>query len=241
MFFNYFQKLRGKCKVGKIKKKTGGFLPEEVYAEIYRIVRKLPDYDIVEVGAATGAASIVIAKAMQDSGKKSRLIAVEKCEGGSREKIGDYAANLRLLEDNLRKFKVDDKVVLFPHRIGLKSAQITALIKTGKIAAFIYDADGKIYRDFDLFWPLLIPGGAIIIDDYAKIAASNPVTDIKREMTNILVEKMIEWGLFKKVALIHATIFGIKPINADFSKFDLNLCQEIGCEYQRRFDALGNA
>ncbi len=55
----------------------------KTYAAIYDAVYAGPDLDIVEMGARGGAASVAIDKAPIESGKSSKLIVVEKCEGMS--------------------------------------------------------------------------------------------------------------------------------------------------------------
>ncbi|MGH7898555.1 MAG: hypothetical protein ACREQQ_11420, partial [Candidatus Binatia bacterium] len=71
-----------------LKRRAGGMLPAAVYHRLYDEVVKLPDLDIVEVGGAAGAGSIAIALAMQESSKRSKLVVVERCEGGSRVPFG---------------------------------------------------------------------------------------------------------------------------------------------------------
>ena len=84
----------------KLKTETKGMLSLKVYQRLYDLVCKLPDLDIVEVGGASGTGSIAIATAMRDSGKKNKLIAIEKCEGGSRIEEGSYSENLRQIKTN---------------------------------------------------------------------------------------------------------------------------------------------
>ena len=65
-----------------LKIRTRGMLTPALYQKIYRSIYKMPDYDIVEVGAALGASSVAIALGIKDSKKRSKVIVVEKCEGG---------------------------------------------------------------------------------------------------------------------------------------------------------------
>ena len=105
----------------RLKLATQGMLPARVYRELYGAVRDLPNLDIVEVGAGSGSATVAMALAMRDAGLRSRIVSVEKCEGGSRLDYGDRATNLNLLETHLVQFGVRDRVVLFPQMLTLEN------------------------------------------------------------------------------------------------------------------------
>jgi predicted O-methyltransferase YrrM len=218
-----------------------------IYRRLYLLARALPDLDIVEIGGASGAASIALALGMKDSGKRARVIVVEKLQGGSRTRYGGYQDNLVIMQSNIRQFGVDDRIVLFPHELTLDNGKdVRALMTTPHIAAFMHDADGRLDRDFLLFWPLLQPGGLMFIDDYSNTPRYTPVSDehphggIKSVMTYRLLNQMIGWGLFVPFATIGQTIFGRKPPDANFGSFDLETCARIidGVGRERR-DALG--
>lgn len=218
----------------KIKREADGMLHSSVYKKMYDLVCHLPDMDIIEVGGASGAGSICVASAIKDSGKTSRLIVIEKCEGGSRIEKGDYGINLHLIEKNFKAFGVEDHIVLFPHEITLENGnEILPLIKTPNIAALILDADGRVDRDFYWFWPILKPGGLIVVDDYAERAKYLPITErrptggMKALITYRLLNQMIEWGLFRATCEKGDTVFGYKPEDADFERFDLQICEKI--------------
>jgi predicted O-methyltransferase YrrM len=226
-------------KFRSLKKRAGGMLGPAVYQKIYELCRQLPDLDIVEIGGAAGAGSISIAWAMKDSLKKAKLIVVEKCEGGSRSDIGGYSENLSLIEKNFETFGVQDKILLYPHEITLENgSDVISLIETREIAAFIHDADGRLDRDFSLFWPILMSGGLMIIDDYVDKATYKPTSDrypqggIKSVMTYRLLNQIIEWGLFEPYDKIKSTIFGYKSSSADYSLFNLDVCRDIIEEIQ---------
>lgn len=226
----------------ELRSQTNGMLLPIVYKKIYELCYQLPDLDIVEIGGATGAGSISIAWAMNDAQKKSQLIVVEKCEGGTRTDIGGYAENLELIQDHFQNFGARDRITLFPHEVTFENGEeVLKLIKTPQIAAFMHDADGRVDRDFYLFWNRLQPGGLIIVDDYANEAKYKPISDrhptggAKSIITYRLLNQMIQWGLFEPTTKIGKTIFGIKPIGADFSLFNLETCRRIvaGVERER--------
>lgn len=223
-----------------LRKSTNGMLLPLVYKKIYNLHYQLPDLDIIEVGGATGAGSIAIAWALKEAKKHSKLIVVEKCKGGTRTDIGGYDENLKLIQSHFEQFGVHEQIILFPHELTFDNGKkATALVKSPEIAAFIHDADGRLDRDFFLFYPLLQPGGLIVIDDYANEAKYKPISErhpqggAKSVITYRLLNQIIEWGLFETTHKIGKTIFGVKPLNADFSRLDLEKCRQIIKEVQQ--------
>lgn len=218
----------------RLRREAGGMLPPMVYQRLYREVRRLPDLDVVEVGGAAGAGSIAIAQAMGETGKRARLILVERCELGSRAAFGGREENLARLRRHLEHFGVADRVVVYPHELTMENgAEVLALVSTPEIAAFIHDADGQIDRDFRLFWPRLREGGLIVVDDFVNLAEFRPVSErhpdggTKCLRTFRLLNRFIEWGLFEPFAQVQSTVFGRKPPGADFSRFDPAICEAI--------------
>jgi hypothetical protein len=104
----------------------------------------------------------------------------------------------------------------------------------GPIAGFMSDADGHLDRDFALFWPQLIPGGAMVIDDYSNrrdtfrpVSARHPQGGTKRLLVYRLLNQLMVWGLFQRRGRFRDTIFGTKPARADFGRFDPAVCATI--------------
>src|SRR5262249_20449188 len=182
--------------------------------------------DIVEVGAGSGSATIAMALALREANRQCRIVSVEKCEGGSRLEHGDRAANMTLLEGNLLQFGVRDRIVLYPHALtNENSAEVLAQIRTKQIGALVHDADGRIDRDFSLFWPLLRADGLIIIDDYENRPSFQPVSPrspdggTKSLVTFRLLNQFEQWGLVARDRVMGNTYFGHKPTQADFNRF----------------------
>jgi Methyltransferase domain len=218
----------------RLKLATDGLLPVRVYREMYFRTRELPDLDIVEIGAGSGSCTIAMALALHDAGRKCRIISVEKCEGGSRLDYGDRQTNLNLLEMNLVRFGVCDHVALYPHYLTLEnSPDVVRLIRTGQISALVHDADGRIDRDFAVFWPLLRPDGLIVIDDYENRPEFQPVSPrrpdggTKSLVTFRLLNQFMKWGLVTRSCVVGNTFFGYKPQGADFSRFSADVCRRI--------------
>lgn len=217
-----------------LRREAGGMLSPAVYHRIYDEVRKLPDLDVVEVGGAAGAGSVAVVWAMKESGKGSKVIVVERCEGGSRTAFGGRSENLRRLEQHLARFDVLDRVALYPHELTFENGEeVLALIRTPEIAALIHDADGRIDRDFRIFWPRLRPGGLIVVDDFVNLAEfrlaspRHPDGGTKCLRTFRLLNQFIDWKLFEPFAQVRSTVFGRKPRGADFTRFDLSVCERI--------------
>lgn len=227
-----------------LKQFTHGMLSPDVYREFYQRVKALPDYDILEIGGAHGAGSISMAWGLIDSGKSSKVITVEKCEGGSRSDFGGRSENLDTIVANLKAFGVDHKVDLFPHFLTEKNAnKVVKKIDTKHLAALVMDADGRLDRDFKFFWDRLMPGGLIIVDDYdnvpefTKVNARSPDGGTKKVMTYRLLNQLEDWGLFEREILIGDTLFGKKPLNSDFSKFNPKVMEKLIVELERERDA----
>jgi len=217
-----------------LKKWYGGMLPPKVYHKIYKIIKDLPDLDIVEIGGASGACSITVAKAMKASGKKGKLIVVEKYEGGSRSSIGNYELNYSYIIDNFRRAGVDEYISLFPHEITYDNTEkIYDLIKTSKISCLIHDADGRIDRDINLLFSYLCPKGIIIVDDYINKAKYKvpskryQIGGIKKKITYHLVNQLVDWGLIIVDEIIGDTLFGHKGKDDAFKNLDISKCEII--------------
>jgi hypothetical protein len=213
-----------------LKMRAFGMLPPAVYEEIYRTVFRGPDLDIVEIGGAAGAASIAAALGLKESGKSSRVIVVEKLQGGSRDRYGDYATNLNTIRDNFRAFDVESHVVLFPERVNFENAgRVKALIETPQISALMIDADGKINRDLALFGTMLAEDGKIIIDDYRDDATRFRADGGGTKLVKVfrLANYLIGAGMLKVERQIGSTLFCTVPPGADLSLIDQNECEQI--------------
>ena len=215
-----------------VKRETGGMLPVQVYGAVYQEIFNLPDLPFVEIGAASGTCSIVIAQALIDSKKISNVVSIEKCRGGSRDQFCSYDDNLCILNENLKMFHVEERVLLYPHSMTHKlSDELRDKIGSDQISGFMHDADGRLDRDFSVLWNRVIPGGLIIIDDFEDKIISLKSTndsveiDIKKVLTYHLLNLLIEEGFFEPMFQIHNTVFGRKPYNISTDIFPFSKLQ----------------
>ena len=193
-------------------------LHPRVYASLYREARSLSDKPFVEIGAAAGSATIALAWGYRDAGHESRIVAIERCQSGSRSAYGGFQENLTILNRNLTKHRVHDRVNLFTRALTAESAKdLVDELQIDAIAGFMHDADGHLDRDFPIFWPLTEPGGLIVVDDYltaaelaAQAAAGHPALR-KYRLTRTLLDMLIDRGLFVPVSRVSHTCFGRKP------------------------------
>lgn len=203
----------------KIIKRCNGMLSFDVYLKIYQIAYKAKSGNMIELGAAHGAATICLAKGIINSRKKSLLFTIEKGDGdnGSIIKFGSKMLNIKILKDNIKHFHCDRCVKLIPERIKKASKQI---IEHQPFSLILIDADGALDRDFIIFYNLLLPGADIIIDDYENIkhvscdSVKNPLG--KKYSTYLFVNYFLEKGLIRKEMIINNTIFCKKPENINY-------------------------
>jgi hypothetical protein len=217
---------------------TDGLLSPEVYAAIYATFRSVSHNDVVEIGGASGSASVAICWALNEGRRNAKLIVVEKCEGGTRTKFGDYEANLARFWSAINRNGVRKYVDLFPEYLTFENGdQVLEKITTEQIGGLMIDADGHIHRDLWLFWPRLAPEAPIVIDDYHENLSA------KHALTFALLNQMLSWGMVVGRQMVDTTFFGSKGANDSFGKFDLGACDEIVAKVCRdwkvRFDRLG--
>lgn len=201
-----------------MKLRTRGMLHPRVYASLYREARRLSDKPFVEIGAASGSATIALAWGYRDVGHVSRIVAVERCHSGSRSQYGGFSDNLAILTRNLEQHHVEDRVHLFTEALTAESARdLVGQHGLEAISGFMHDADGHLDRDFPIFWPLTEPGGLIVVDDYltaeelASMTVSRHPALPKYKLTRTLLEILIDHRLFVPIGRVNHTCFGRKP------------------------------
>jgi predicted O-methyltransferase YrrM len=218
-----------------MQQETEGLLSPQHYERVHDAIRRLPDLDIVEVGGAAGSLSIAVGWALQRDRKQSRLIIVEKCEGGTRAQYGGKQENLNRLQANLRRYGVAGQCEIFPEYLTFENGgEALQRIRTPEIAALLMDADGWIHRDFHFFWPRLVVNGLMVVDDYEE------GRDPKHDLTFQLLNRLMEWGLFEKTDQLGSTVFGRKPATGDIRRLDLQVCADMVESVSRKYGVAFN-
>ena len=233
----YWMKKYGRFQWMKLQ--TDGLLGSEQYEEIHRTfsTESVGEHDIVEVGGASGSASISIAWALKEKQRQSKLIVVEKFEDDTRSHYGGFDENHQRFQDLTKRYGIADYIRLFPDYLTLEnSQQAIDLVSSEKIGGLMLDADGHIHRDFLIFWDKLVDGAPIVIDGY------DPDISVKHEITYHLVNRLVEWELIELRKLIGDTFFGVKGKAESIDVLNVAECEaivDVVCEHYDNFDRSG--
>ncbi len=185
-----------------VKETCNGMLPVRTYERIYQRALEAGDGIVVEVGTAHAAATVCLARALKDSGRQGRVYTFEKIFGGTREAFGGVTENERIIRENLARFDVEDVVELI---IGDVRDEAHRVPDDQPIGVLFLDADGRIDRDFNLFFERVSLGGQVFIDDVrneARIGLSGMgaakarlKVDQKHKISHLLLEIFKRHGL----------------------------------------------
>jgi len=202
-------------KFSGLKLRANGMLWPDVYKKIYTKTKLLPDFPFVDIGSASGATTIAAALAFEESGKENCVIGVEKCEGGSRARYGDYMTNYTVLTENISKYRVDKNVKLHAESLRDMDQSIWTLIQSDVISGFLHDADGRLYRDFQLFYDAVVPEGLIAVDDCPQ--GESAVAVIERGYSGKFIRTAVQWEFLRKEGFVEEVercgnfVFATKP------------------------------
>ena len=226
--------------LSEVKIRCNGMLPIEAYYRLYEEGKKCAaGGDVVEVGTAHAAATICIGLGLLESKSfGGKVYTFEKIEGGSREEFGGVTENVSIIKDNLAHFGVSELVELV---IGDVSETFESLPQSSKIAMLVLDSDGRIDRDFSLFFDRVINGGSIVIDDYqdsiliSKSENGGLLVDQKHKLTYNLLNLFLKEGYMEKnydtigqtVFLSKATLDSSKSVNGLESAKIINAYREL--------------
>ena len=191
-----------------VKFTTGGMLRATAYRRLHDLARALPDLPFVEVGSARGAGTVALARGVRAAGGQARIVAVEK-------------GNLTPLRHTLARFGVSRSVAIYGERFADEAlaAFVHKVGGGGRIAGFLSDADARLDRDVAILWPMVVPDGPIVIDDYGTLDMHALVNDPhengrKLLMTRRGVDFMVSKGLLALDEQHGRTLFGRKPKSA---------------------------
>lgn len=217
----------------QIKKDGSGMLSSEVYFNAYREARKVKELDILEIGAARGAGSVSLALGIKESKSSSKLISVEKFDGGSNIEFGNKNANLENIRKLFNQYGVSDIIEVFPEYLEYSNFEkLKSKITTSEIGLLMIDADGRLDIFLPMLWDMIPEGTTIILDDYKenykfRVKSDRYPQGRTKELTCYrLLNELIRMNKLFKTKLIDATMFTTKTGGA-FSQTELQRLAEI--------------
>lgn len=221
-----------------VRDRCNGMLSAAVYSRIYEFARLAPKGSFVEVGTAHGAATVTLASALSDTKSDHQVYSFEKIIGGSREEFGGIEENKKIIRDNIEAFGLGDVIRL---TFGDVSSEHRVVPEEEEISLLMLDTDGRIDRDFALFFDRLAPEARIIIDDVSpdvrvkwrkkSIEVHDLRIDQKHRITHLLVEKFQHHGLIKGETH-ESTFFGVKQPGSQYASVSNEI---IGCYHELVF------
>lgn len=195
--------------LAEIRRRCHGMLSFAVYRRLYALATELGPGNVVEIGTAHGAATVVLALGMRAAGHAGTLYSFDQLQGGSRAKYGGYDDNLGIVKANLAHFGVDD-IVRFHGVAATEAPRIVP--EDSPIAMLILDADGRIDRDLLNFYNRLAPGAPVVIDDHVdrvrvqEVGPRSYRVDAKMRLTFLLVRAFVEQGIVQPCEQIDGTL-----------------------------------
>ncbi len=204
----------------KLKKSTNGMLLPKQYKLIYNYASGLSDYkshNMLEVGGAHGSGTIAMASGIKNSGSDGEVFTFERMEGGSRAEYGGKDENLRIFTNNIKEYGVEDYVNLIPRGLTVEEDTPDVIENNAPYAMLLHDADARIYRDFEHFYDLLLPGSIIIVDDYSSMERNN---NGKNYESYGYISHFIQQGYVEKIDTVGKLFIGMKPLDAETIEID---------------------
>lgn len=132
---------------------------------------------IVEVGVWKGASIATMARHIQFSGRDSVVIAVDTWLGSAEHWLDGHLVRDRSgtsqLYDLFRSNMVQEGLAGYVVPLPLDSASAATVIGTLGIRPAVLHIDAghdyaSVIADLERWWPLLLPGGTAIMDDYGN-------------------------------------------------------------------------
>ena len=205
-----------------LKLHCNGMLHPAVYRRLYETAKCSGGGTIVEVGTAHAAGTVALARGLKDSGQTGRVYTIERMVGGSRRAFGGLEENLAIVKGNLEHFGVQEVVELL---IGEVADLHDKVPSSTPINMLVLDADGRIDRDFMLFFNRLHPQAPIVIDDCENIVRVKSKSrlsfgvDLKKKLTWMLADCFTSKGWIEEGENFRGTLFTTKaasgPVEID--------------------------
>src|SRR5206468_7830767 len=148
---------------------------------------------ILEIGAFVGGATIAAALGIRDSGKRTKLLAIEPGGSLKHKRLGTRNI-LRDLERNLARQSVSEMVTLIKGHSS-DPATITAVreaVGSDEIGLLILDADAAKRRDIDRYRDKFAEGCWMVIDDYYGPAPDSKITPAREDVDALVAAGCLE-------------------------------------------------
>ena len=148
---------------------------------------------ILEIGAFVGGATIAAALGIRDSGKRTKLLAIEPGGSLKHKRLGTRNI-LRDLERNLARQSVSEMVTLIKGHSS-DPATITAVreaVGSDEIGLLILDADAAKRRDIDRYRDKFAEGCWMVIDDYYGPAPDVKITPARADVDALVAAGCLE-------------------------------------------------
>lgn len=187
-------------------------LPCEVYQLLFDSVKHLDQDPIVEIGTAHGAATVAMGLGSKHFQTNHQIYTVDMFGGrfSSRRAFGEPDQNLQIVKENLKRAGIKSAVHVFKGSSEefAKSAECPT-----SISMLMLDADGRIDRDFILFYKKLKPGGLIVVDDadrgiYLSLNCDKEIyIDLKHRITSLMLDNLYKAGYIDDLKMVSNTLF----------------------------------
>jgi hypothetical protein len=191
---------------------ANGMLPAEVYCKIFDSIKSLSGEPILEIGTAHGAATISLGLGAKRYDTKHKIVTADLFGGrfSSRRAYGDTDQNFKIVIDNLARAGISEDVHVFK---GSSEELAKSEYCPQSISMLMLDADGRIDRDFLLFYPKVKEGGIIVIDDadpgiYLSLNFDGEAyVDLKHRITSLLAKAFHQAGFISDLEMVSNTLF----------------------------------
>jgi len=203
-------------------------MPRSVYAKLYRLARRQPEGDVLEIGAGRGAGTLALALGLKHAKKRSKVVAVERFAGGSNVDFGSKDENLVRIRTLLRRYGVEEKVTLFPAFLCEDNLdQLTRLLESELLGLLVIDADGRLDFYLPALWSRLSVNTPIVLDDYRESyhfghkSERHPLGRTKQLTCFRLVNRLVALGFLEIDLVKRDTVFARKATSAPFQPADI--------------------
>ncbi len=220
----------------QLTKVANGMLDLEVYREIFHTAARHRPTNIVEVGTAHGAATIALGLGAASKKTEFKIWTIDRLGGrfSSRSAFGSPADNELIVKKNIRLAGLEGSVCLF---VGSSDEFTESDQCPEQIDLLMLDADGRIDRDLIYFYPRLVAGAPIIVDDVdrgvflSRNQSGTPFIDCKHRITALLLEQFERADYIHRINRVGNTAFcqrSAKPFNLEeFKSIALNAYRDL--------------